>query len=382
MSRVPPPPPLPSPPLPPSPPHPFTEYIGTGIVRNPTAVRRSVASPKSIRSHSVPSLHALDAKAKFSPPDSPSRKPRSRSVRINATTKKTLSFKKIKKIFGSHSELEAGGRVADVTETVGTYRQLGISRPRSIGGSSDCSNSSLTQSDFSRCNSMRESSRSRISHGGNDSVFSVRQASYDSADYTVNHVPTGSTDSQTLRPYTIQYMQRSNSSSSLKMYGVQTRVDSRYHPMAATPSSSADPDTPHRKPRTSGQRNQPITSEDTESWEESQSFILMNNRVVPSDPEYAQIAHELMSASPTRTTPTEFQAELRRISESSIGDPRRASNDSGVESSSTKPTRSLPSTPVAQSFTSVRNGETSSPDPPALLHGKSIAWHSYCLQCT
>lgn len=112
--------------------------------------------------------------------------------------------------------------------------------------------------------------------------------------------------------------------------------------------------------------------DDSESlWEDSQSFTFVNTPVVPSDPEYRQVAVGLMSASPTRKNSNEFQVDPRRISDTSV-DPRRVSNDSGVESSSTKPNRSLPSTPVVQTFASVKNGGVSSPDRPSTPHGKSV----------
>ena len=345
----------------------LADYYSKNVVRNPTTIRRSNQinpSPKSTRSLSVPSLHATDTRAKLSPPVSPSRKPRSKSVRVNAA-KKTLSFKRLKQLLGSHSELDSGvGLWVDETQA-GTYRPLNIARPRSIGGSSDCSNSSFTHSDFSRCNSFRESSRSRISHG-NDSVFGARQASYDSADYSTNHIPMGSADSN-LRPYSIAYMPRSSSSTSLRNYGVQTKlgVDPRHHSIAAVPGSSIDIDGPYRKQRGMLHRTQAIVDDAESLWEDSQSFTYVNTPVFPSDPEYRQVAEELMSVSPTRKELNEFIIDPRRISDSV--DPRRVSNDSGVESSSTKPNRSLPTTPVAQSFTSIRNG---SPERPVTPHGK------------
>ena len=279
-----------------------------------------------------------------------------------------------------------GASWADGHQTVGTYRQLSITRPRSIGGSSDCSSTSITQSDFSRCNSLRDSSRSRISTA-TEVVQSIRQASYDSNDYMSvypNHAPSGSTDSS-LRPYSMPYMPRvdmprSNSSSSLKAYGIQTKTgvtDSRHYSIAAIPLTS---EIDERGPPLV-HRNKPVrhyhrqgTSDDTESlWEDSSSFTYVNTPINPSHPEYRQVAKELMSASPTRKNSNEFnlQIDTRRMSETSI-DPRRVSNDSGVESSSTtKHNRSLPSTPIAQSFTSVQNGGASTPElRPTTPHGE------------
>lgn len=367
-------------------------------MRHPTAVKRSehysqlhsgVGGSKSARSLSVPSLHATtETKSKYSPPLSP-QKPRSKSVRVQPA-KKTLSFKKLKKFFGSHSELDngSGGSWTDGQQTVGTYRPLNITRPRSIGGSSDCSSTSVAQTDFIRCNSLRDSSRSRIS--GNMEVFQgVRQGSYDSSDYTMssypNHVPSGSTDSG-LRPYSMPYMPRvdmprSSSSTSLKAYNVHAKTgvtDTRHYSIAAIPVNSEIP-TPDERGLPPIHRNKQVrhlhrqgTNEDSESlWEDSSSFTYVNTPVNPSHPEYKQVAKELMSVSPTRKNSNEFnlQIDARRMSETSI-DPRRVSNDSGVESSSTtKHNRSLPSTPIAQSFTSVQNGDASTPERPTTPHG-------------
>lgn len=379
-------------------------YRGGNVIRHPTAVRRSDqmqissgtavgGANKSTRSLSVPSLHTTaDARSKYSPPLSPP-KPRSRSVRVNAApAKKTLSFsKKFKKLFGSHSELdEGGGFIADEHQVVGTYRPLNTSRPRSIGGSSDCSNSSYVHSDFSRCNSLRESGRSRVS--GTDSVFHIggRQASLDANDYIPypNHTPSGSTDSNARLHSTFysakpDMMPRSSSSASLKNFGVQSKVsvpDPRHFSIAVPQSSSMTVEGiderggPHRK-QYGRLLHRQGTSEDTESlWEDSQSFTYMNTPVVPSDPEYRQIAKELMSASPTRKNSNEFVVDPRRMSDASV-DPRRVSNDSGVESSSApKHNRSLPSTPITQTFTSVQpqnGGSSTPPEVPGTPHGES-----------
>lgn len=378
-------------------------YRSGNVIRHPTALRRSdqmqitsssgsAGGNKSTRSLSVPSLHTTaDARSKYSPPLSPP-KPRSRSVRVPAApAKKTLSFKKLKQLFGSHSELdEGGGFMADEHQVVGTYRPLNTSRPRSIGGSSDCSNSSYPHSDFSRCNSLRDSSRSRIS--GTDSVFHIggRQASLDANDYPPypNHTPSGSTDSNarlhsTFYSTRVDMIPRSNSSASLRNFGVQSKVtvaDPRHFSIAVPPGNTAMIDgidergILHRK-QAGGRLPRQGTSEDTESlWEDSQSFTYMNTPVVPSDPEYKQIAKELMSASPTRKNSNEFVVDPRRISDASV-DPRRVSNDSGVESSSApKHNRSLPSTPITQTFTSVQpqNGGSSTPpeNRPTTPHGK------------
>ena len=325
-----------------------------------TAVRHLDQVPlisKKTWSISLPSLHAFETKARYSPPPSPP-KARSRSVRLNI--KKIFSFKKLEKLFGSHVELDnRGGLWTDDHQTVGTYRPLTYARPRSIGVSSDCSSSSYTHSDFSRCNSLRDSSHSRISHG-NDSVFGVRQASYDSADYVpTHHILAGSSDSN-LRPFSIAYMPRSLSNTLLK--------NPRHFSIAAIPANSTSVDPPadslqsrKQSPFRLMHRTQ-VMPDDMESvWEDSHSFTYVPNApVVPSDPWYLQLAEERMSALPTRRNSTAFQ-DSRMISDPTL-DPRRISNDSGVESSSTKPNRSLPSTPNAQSFSSVRNGGASTPE--------------------
>ena len=355
----------------------------SGIVRHPTAVKRSehvVTGPgsnKSIRSLSVPSLHATADKVRYSPPPSPS-KPRSKSVRVNAA-KKASSFKKnFKKLFGSHLELDENGTGLDEQHVVGTYRPL-VARPRSIGGSSDCSNSSTYTNDFARCNSLRDSGRSRVSHGGNDSVFQGRQLSCDSTDnnYPPMHMASGSTDS-TLRqaqPVYGQYrgggenMQRSSSSTSLKTFGIQTKIgvtDPRYHSVA-TEVPFLEEHGNRRLHRHIAVGRQGMSFEDADSlWEDSKSFTFMNKSSVhPSDPQYRRIAEELMSVSPTHKNASEYQFPLdpRRISEASIGprDPRRGSLDSeGMETLATvKRNRSLPSTPITKTF-AMANGDMSS----------------------
>ena len=105
--------------------------------------------------------------------------------------------------------------------------------------------------------------------------------------------------------------------------------------------------------------------EDTESlWEDSKSFTFMNKSVHPSDPEYKQVAEELMSASPTHKTPgdtSQLILDTRRISDAGLCmDPRRGSLDSGVESLPTvKRNQSLPSTPITKTFATAHtpNGE-------------------------
>lgn len=343
----------------------------SSIMRHPTAVKKSehvVTGPgsnKSIRSLSVPSLHATAEKVRYSPPSSPP-KQRSKSVRVNAA-KKASSFKKsFMKLISPHLELDENGTGLDEQQVVGTYRPLNFSRPRSIGGSSDCSNSSTYTNDFSRCNSLRDSSRSRISHG-NDSVFQGgRQPSCDSTDNYPMHMASSSTDS-TLRqlqqlqqqPVHILHrgggdnMQRSSSSTSLKNFGIQTKIgmtDPRYHSVAT--------EVPFLEERGNRRLHRHFPGgrsfEDAESlWEDSKSFTFVNKSVHPSDPQYRQVAEGLMSVSPTHKGASEYPFSLdpRRSSEASM-DPRRDSLDSGgIESLVTvKRNRSLPSTPITKTF--------------------------------
>lgn len=365
---------------------PLTDYMqnSSTIVRHPTAVKRSEhvltgpGSNKSLRSLSVPSLHATAEKVRYSPPSSPP-KQRSKSVRVNAA-KKASSFKKnFKKLFGSHLELDENGVGLDQQRVVGTYRPL-ASRPRSIGGSSDCSNSSTyTSNDFSRCNSLRDSSKSRISHG-NDSVFQGgRQPSCDSTDNYPVHMTSGSSDSslrlqqQLLQqlPHHVLHkggggenMQRSSSSTSLKNFGIQTKIgvatDPRYHSVATDVPYLEEGHGTRRLHRHiggggGGGGRQPLSFEDTESlWEDSKSFTFVNKSVIPSDPQYRQVAEELMSVSPTHKSPAGgewYSQDPRRMSEASV-DPRRGSLDSvGMDSLPTvKRNRSLPTTPITKTF--------------------------------
>ena len=342
-----------------------------------TSGSRNITNARSL---SVPSLRTnVDQRVKESPPLSPA-KPRSTSVRLNP--RKTLSFKKFRKMFdfGSRSELEDKSGLRNDDHMVGTYHKL-PNRPRSIG--SDCSNSSYTYTtDFSRGDSFRVSGHSRVSHGVVDAVFDRhRQLSYDSSDY-ISHAPSASTDSN-LRPYSVAIpLPRSSSSSSLKTYGLQTRTtgDYRHHSIAAMPANTtevspstgsfgASDDRSHRRQvARAPHRSQEETAESL--WEDSHSFDFSQTPVLPSHPEYPQIAQDLMTASPPRRNSVEMaSSDVRRMSDTSTTvDPRRVSNDSGVESS--KPFRSQPSTPVAQTLISVRTEGTSSPEMHTSPHGE------------
>lgn len=302
----------------------LTDYPSRTFVRNVTTQRKSEQA-KNIRSHSVPSLNSTDINKQ----PSPSRQPRSNSVRAPPNFAKKFSFRRrIAKIFGSHSDLSGKSSTISDQQSCGVYRPLGGFRPQSIGGSSDCSSSSLTsapqQSDFSRHNSLRDSSRSRISQ---NSVFSSRQASCDSTDfnYTVhgNTVPSEST----LRPRSIACMQRSGSSSSLKnnlLHGVNS--DPRYFSLAALPPRV---DTTNSHVHSVDDRTLNITRgghrglhrnvlphDDLDSFEETGS------RVKPSDPGYKKVAENLMTCSPQ-----EFYTQQRLSDPSSDMSSRKVSGE-------------------------------------------------------
>ncbi len=351
--------------------------------RHPTAIRRAehVTSgrDRSARSLSVPSLHStIDSRTKYSPPLSPP-KPRSRSVRDpNSTAKKSHSFRRaIQQIFGSHSDLENGSGLwaSERHQTEGTYRPLNPLRPKSMGESSDCSNSSA----LSRENSLRDSSRSRLKDG----VFyhAARQPSTDSNEYPTEP-----------RPISMPHlpradMTRSNSSISLKnLHTKPGPPDTRYFSVAGTtPATSGYSDMiegySHRPPKPVRHLTRQGTSEDPESqWEDSSSFLFMNGPVLPSHPEYRQVAQDLMSISPSKP-----QTDPRRMSDASV-DPRRVSNDSGVESLSlNKPNRSLPTTPIVPSFMMAggQSAGTSSPEfrpsTPHTPHGECVYVWVVCM---
>ncbi len=353
-------------------------YNTSSVNRHPTAVRRcdhvTSGHDRNARSLSVPSLHStIDSRTKYSPPLSPP-KPRSRSVRDPTTTaKKSHSFRRaLKQMLGSHSDLENGSGLwtAERHQTEGTYRPLNYIRPKSMGETSDCSNSSM----LSRENSLRDSSRSRLKEG----VFyhMARQASTDSNDYlpeprpiSISHLPRAD-------------MTRSNSSTSLKNLHTKPSgpPDPRHFSIAGTtPSSTGYPEFiessyGHRLPKPGRHLLRQGTNEDPESqWEDSTSFQFMNAPVLPSHPEYKQVAHGLMGI-----TPNKPQTDPRRMSDASV-DPRRISTDSGVESLSlNKTNRSLPTTPIVPLFASVggQSAGTSSPEfrpsTPHTPHGKCM----------
>lgn len=204
-------------------------------------------------------------------------------------------------MLGSHSDLSGKAIVSlDERSSSGIYKQIGGFRPRSIGGSSDCSSSSLTsttqiQSDLSRNNSLRDSTRSKISQG---SVFSTsRQASYDSADAINiavhgNNISVPPSDSG-LRPRSIACMQRSGSSTSLRV----NSVDPRYHSIATVPSRY---DCSFGGGITGNEMNSDRRQQQLH-WHMEQEFEQPPNRVIkikPSDPEYKKVAEGLMSCSP------------------------------------------------------------------------------------
>ena len=189
-------------------------------------------------------------------------------------------------MLGSHSDLSGKALVSDEQSSTGVYKQIGGFRPKSIGGSSDCSSSSLTstqqQSELSRNNSLRDSTRSKISQA---SVFSTsRQASYDSAD-AINisvHGNSSIVPSESgLRPRSIACMQRSGSSTSLRV----NSVDPRYHSIATVPTRIEVNEVPLFLDRKLYRSTRDDDSEEADT-------------VRPSDPEYKKIAQDLMTCSP------------------------------------------------------------------------------------
>ena len=262
------------------------QYSSSTVIRNVTTQRKSEQT-KGSRSHSVPSLNSMDVTIHHT---SPTRTPRSNSVRgYKSTAPKSVSIKKkIAKMFGSHSDLSGKALVPVEQTSSGVYKQIGGFRPRSIGGSSDCSSSSLTstnqqQSELSRNNSLRDSTRSRISQG---SVFSTsRQGSYDSTD-AINISALGTNvmvpSESGLRPRSIACMQRSGSSTSLRI----NSVDPRYHSIATVPTHSVDPTPFFDRRCVRG------TVRDDPELEET------SGRVKPSDPGYKKMANDLMTCSP------------------------------------------------------------------------------------
>ena len=274
------------------------------VVRHSTAIRKSEQA-KNTRSHSVPSLHTVETAHH---PTSPSRKPRSNSVRAPGTSRAgSRSIKnRLAKILGSHSDLSDKGNAASEQQRSGVYRPLGSGRPRSIGGSSDCSSSSLTsgphQSDFSRHNSLRGSKVSQ------NSVFSSRQASYDSADALSYNFPGVLGPTAHLspiesghRPKSIACMQRSGSNSSLKNSVLHSVNDPRYHSIAALPPRMEIPDLFNPMMEERGAPPRPIRGglqRGPTLPDEQPDFPSDELTVLPSDPDYRKVAQNLMTCSP------------------------------------------------------------------------------------
>ena len=254
----------------------------------------------------------------------------------------------------------------------GTYRQLPGFRPRSIGGSSDCSSSSLTsgpqQSEFSRHNSLRDSSRSRISQ---NSVFSGRQESYDSADifnYSV-HGPTVPSESA-LRPRSIACMQRSGSNSSLKATSLHSVTDARYHSLAALPPrvNIADSffDEHIRLPLTARAHRHPHARAQFLQDESLPADEADTGAIKPSDPEYPTVAQNLMSCSP-QPKPGEYSHYQRTDNHSDSS--HKSLNDTQDRSSLV---RSLPSPYSVHSRTHEAAESRRSATP-----GKSVVIHVF-----
>ena len=275
-------------------------HSNKSVIRSVTTQRKSEQA-KNIRSQSVPSLNSSSTANPAAKQPSPSHQPRFNSVRASSNTKKISFRRKLAKIFGSHSDLN--NSTDSNQPSTGVYRQLGTVRTHSVGGSSDCSSSSLTsapqQYEFSRHSSLRDSSRSRVSQ---NSVFSSRQPSCDSTDtfnYAV-HGPMVPSES-TLRPRSIACMQRSGSSSSLRNNALHI-TDPRYYSLAALSSNrietsesfihSIDERVFNNAKMSMAYRHRGILPQEGLEFEES------SKRVRPSDPGYKKIAETLMTCSP------------------------------------------------------------------------------------
>lgn len=337
------------------------------VIRQPTAVRRaepsSASSTKNACWSSFPNLPVVNSKTKLTPPQSPN-KPRSKSVRMPKPPKKNIATR-IHQFLGSHSNLGSSEKTVDVKN--GVYTPL---RPRSIGGSSDCSSN---QSDLSRCDSLRESSRSKVSHTTESVASGVGPGAtplvyYDSFDSPVDTNPSPGQSSahefSNLRPISIA-LPHSTSSVSLTsgMRGGNSKVDLRYYSYAAPGGTDGgvveDRLAQQRKDRSRMRvhRSQPLVSLDISSpsiADDVSSSTKTSQSVLPSDPEYPMVAQDLMTASPTRKT------SLTMLEGKVSGDVDL--HQLGAESShivSTRTVRSLPTTPVVQTFSFVRQDESS-----------------------
>jgi hypothetical protein len=181
------------------------------------------------------------------------------------------------------------------------------------------------------------------------------------------------------RPHTFAGMSQSNSMFSIK------NTQSQSHPMSngSTPSEAVRPNSiaasydkltgqsppQSRAHESSGWRqyvkSKQKTSNSTklpacDEWEDSTSFVIVMNTgpICPSDPEYRQTAEELMTISPTVMRNKSFTTGENHVRRSSD-----TTTDSGVCGSESRPLRSLPGTPCAQSLISVRNNSgVSSPE--------------------
>lgn len=354
------------------------------IVRHSTTIRKSEQA-KNTRSLSVPSLNSVDTSLH---PISPSRKPRSNSVRATGSSKgSSKSLKnRLAKILGSHSDLTDKGN-ATSEQQGGVYRPLGPGRPRSIGGSSDCSSSSLTSgphhSDFSRHNSLRASKVSQ------NSVFSSRQASYDSAETLSHNFPMGplgptahlSPVESGHRPKSIACMQRSGSNSSLKNSVLHSVNDPRYHSIAALPPrmveipdlfSPAEERAPHRHIR-GGLHRGPTLPDEPESPLEASAAV------VPSDPHYRKVAENLMTRSPQPRSVEEYRP-LHQLPSDVYGEPSKKSPDDLAEDISSVSRTMAPPTSSPGMHSLIRGQDTRqvhSPSKPLLRKHAMTIWHLY-----
>ena len=359
--------------------HMHTHTAPSTVVRQPTApLRRAdfayASSNKNACWSSFPNLPVGNSKTKLTPPQSPN-KPRSKSVRMPKPPKKNITTR-IHQFLGSHSNLGSSEKSAEAKS--GVYTPL---RPRSIGGSSDCSSN---QSDLSRCDSLRGSSRSRVSHtnesvvslcatpGGGVAMPLVSYDSFDSppdafpiADQQLTPAAGGTQEFSNLRPISIA-LPHSTSTVSLTSGvrgGGNSKVDLRYHSYAAPGGSDGMEALQKRDRRMRAHQSQPLVPLDISNSSIMDEFQYGGGKtsqsVLPSDPEYRTVAQVLMTASPTRKSSVVTMPEGREEAELHHGT-RELVGAESLHPAGTRTARSLPTTPLSQTFATFVTQEDSS----------------------
>ena len=172
--------------------------------------------------------------------------------------------------------------------------------------------------------------------------------------------PAGTQEFSNLRPISIA-LPHSTSTVSLTsvVRAANSKVDLRYHSYAAPGGNDGTEKRDRSRMRT--HRSQPLVPLDivTSIMDEFQCGSKTSQSVLPSDPEYSTVAQVLMTASPTRKSSVVMTPEGKEE-----GEPPHGTKELGaVESlhpASTRTARSLPTTPLGQTFTFVRQEEISS----------------------